>query len=184
MFPFYLCVSSKLSHFPFIWLSTAFLYLKCNSTKINHQGLQPPGIALFLASRGSWLHVVKSPCDSDFISMILIGGLKITSASTERQKRSQNLAPVLAVLVIISGIVRYLLGKLLPVLVFTGAAPSARPSSGKTSVSQIKLGEVQKGTAGRGRDFTTLYDNLRQFFDILRHLTTFYDNFRRFLLLT
>ena len=46
------------------------------------------------------------------------GDLKITSASTERQKRSQNLAPVL---VIFSGNSLVFLGKLLPVLVFTGA---------------------------------------------------------------
>ena len=47
----------------------------------------------------------------------------IASTSTERQKRSQNLAPVL---VIISGILWYFQGKLVPVLVFTGAAPLAR----------------------------------------------------------
>ena len=50
-----------------------------------------------------------------------IGDFKITSTSTERQKRSQNLAPAL---VIIFG--NSLVGKLLPVLVFTGDAPSAR----------------------------------------------------------
>ena len=55
--------------------------------------------------------------------MPALGDLKITSASTERQKRSQNLAPERA---IISGNSWYFLGKLLPVLVFTGAAPSVR----------------------------------------------------------
>ena len=50
----------------------------------------------------------------------LIRDLEITCTSTERQKRSQNLAPVL---VIISGNSLVFLGKCLPVLVFTGAAP-------------------------------------------------------------
>ena len=40
------------------------------------------------------------------------------------QKRSQNLAPVLVILY--AGILWHFLGKLLPVLVFTGAAPPAR----------------------------------------------------------
>ena len=48
---------------------------------------------------------------------------KTTSTSTERQKRSQNLAPVL---VIISGNSLVFSRKLLPVLVFTGTAPPAR----------------------------------------------------------
>ena len=56
------------------------------------------------------------------VYLLYIGDLKITSTSTERQKRSQNLAPVL---VIILGLLWYFLGKLLPVLVFTGAAPLA-----------------------------------------------------------
>ena len=52
-----------------------------------------------------------------------VGDLQITSTSIERQQLSQNLAPVL---VIISGDSLVLSRKILPVLVFTGAAPLAR----------------------------------------------------------
>ena len=45
----------------------------------------------------------------------------MTSTSAERQKHSQYLAPVLVISSL--GILWYFLGKLLPVLVFTGAAP-------------------------------------------------------------
>ena len=47
----------------------------------------------------------------------------MTSTSTEKQKRSQNLLPVL---VIISGNSLVFSRKLLPVVVLTGAAPLAR----------------------------------------------------------
>ena len=53
---------------------------------------------------------------------MFVGDLTMTITSTERQKRTQNLAPVL---VIISRILWNFLGKLLPVLLLTGAAPPA-----------------------------------------------------------
>ena len=52
-----------------------------------------------------------------------LGDLRISSTSTERQKRSQNLAPAL---VIISWNSLVFSRKLLPVLVFTGAVALAR----------------------------------------------------------
>ena len=77
------------------------------------------GLALrFLDFPGAVGAFWKSDADS-----LKIRDLKITSASTEGQKRSQNVAPVL---VIISGkTLWYFLGKWLPVLVFTSAAPLA-----------------------------------------------------------
>ena len=59
----------------------------------------------------------------DCAATTVIGDQKITSTSTERQKRSQNLAPVL---LIFFGNSLVFSRKLLPVLVFTGAAPPAR----------------------------------------------------------
>ena len=57
----------------------------------------------------------------------------------------------------------------------------------KTSTGVSLVGEIQKGTAGRGREkktsrqFTT---NVTTICDILRQFATFYDNFRLFVPLT
>ena len=58
---------------------------------------------------------------SEFSGSQKVGDSIITSTSTEWQKCSQNLAPVLVIISL--GILWYFLGKLLPVLGFTGAAP-------------------------------------------------------------
>ena len=58
-----------------------------------------------------------------FRLVALFGDTKITSTSTERQKRSQNLAPVL---VIISGNSLVFSRKIITSTGFTGAAPPAR----------------------------------------------------------
>ena len=67
----------------------------------------------------------------------MIGDSRITSASTERQKRSQDSAPVL---VIISGNSLVFSRKIMTSTGFTGAAPPARQhSSGKKSVSHVNM---------------------------------------------
>ena len=57
------------------------------------------------------------------VARLMLGDVIITSASTERKKRSQNLAPVLA---IFSWNSQVFSRKSLPVLIFTGAVPPAR----------------------------------------------------------
>ena len=86
----------------------------------------PPRVGLPLYMRenvSSSYHPQEKNYMMEKMFSVFIGDLKFTSASTERQKSSQNLAPVL---VMISGNSLVFCRNLLPVLVFTGAAPPAR----------------------------------------------------------